>query len=78
VRFELDGIDAIAKLVAEGLGISVLPDWAVIGPVDPRLRKHPLPGPSPEREVGLLWLRGAVRAALAHEFHLIAQEHFKA
>ena len=78
VRFELDGIDAIAKLVAEGLGISVLPDWAVIGPVDPRLRKHALPGTSPEREVGLLWLRGAMRAALAQEFHGVAQEHFSA
>ncbi len=28
VHFELDGIEQIAKLVAEGLGVSVLPDWA--------------------------------------------------
>ncbi|MEY9595508.1 DNA-binding transcriptional LysR family regulator [Bradyrhizobium japonicum] len=39
VHFELDGIEQIAKLVAEGLGVSVLPDWPVIGSPDPKLRR---------------------------------------
>lgn len=68
VRFELDGIESIAKLVAEGLGISVLPDWPIIGAPDPALRKWPLPEPCPHRTVGILWRPSAVRAQLVESF----------
>lgn len=68
VRFELDGIEAIAKLVAEGLGISILPDWAVLGNADAALKRWALPEPCPTRRVGLLWLRSSVRAPLAVAF----------
>jgi DNA-binding transcriptional LysR family regulator len=64
VRFELDGIDSIAKLVAEGLGVSILPDWTVTGRPDPALRRWPLPAPRPSRTVGLLWRPASVRAPL--------------
>jgi DNA-binding transcriptional LysR family regulator len=73
VRFELDGIESIAKLVAEGLGVSVLPDWPVIGPPDPALRKWSLPEPRPSRTVGMLWQPAAVRAQLVQEFVGMAQ-----
>jgi len=72
VRFELDGIEAIAKLVSEGLGISVLPDWAVLGPGFANLRRWALPEPCPDRRVGLLWLRNSVRAPLAQAFAALA------
>lgn len=65
VRFELDGIEQIAQLVAEGFGVSILPDWPVLGPPDARTRRWPLPSPSPSREVGLVWLRSSVRSPLA-------------
>lgn len=54
VRFELEGIESIARLVSEGLGVSVLPDWAVPGPVDPSVRRWPLPAPFPSRDVGVV------------------------
>lgn len=65
VRFELDGIEQIAQLVAEGFGVSILPDWPVLGPPDARTRRWPLPPPSPSREVGMVWLRSSVRSPLA-------------
>ncbi|WP_020655341.1 LysR family transcriptional regulator [Massilia niastensis] len=68
VHFELDGIEHISKLVAEGLGVSVLPDWPVIGAPDPQLRRWSLPSPCPARRVGMAWLRTSVRSQLAEEF----------
>lgn len=72
VQFELDGIEHIAKLVAEGFGVSVLPDWPVIGPPDPQLRRWVLPPPCPARRVGVAWLRASVRSPLVEEFVRIA------
>jgi len=65
VRFELDGIEPIAKLVSEGLGVSILPDWLTAGGT-PLLgtQRWPLPDPCPARKVGLIWLRSGVRAGL--------------
>ncbi|MEI2416423.1 LysR family transcriptional regulator [Orrella sp. JC864] len=68
VRFELDGIESIARLVAEGLGVSVLPDWAPSVTPAPGLRKWPLPAPCPTRTVGALWLRNSVRSPLVQAF----------
>lgn len=68
VRIELDGIESIAKLVAEGLGVSVLPDWPVTGKHDPALRKWKLPEPRPSRTVGALWRPAGVRAPLVQAF----------
>jgi DNA-binding transcriptional LysR family regulator len=75
VRFELDGIESIAKLVSEGLGVSVLPDWPVIGPVVANLRRWELPVPCPSRTVGALWLRSSVRSPLVQAFVEMAGEH---
>lgn len=68
VRFELEGIESIARLVSEGLGVSVLPDWAVPGPVDPSVRRWPLPAPFPSRDVGVVWTRASARSALVKLF----------
>ncbi|MGY3591864.1 DNA-binding transcriptional LysR family regulator [Bradyrhizobium sp. USDA 4341] len=72
VQFELDGIEQIAKLVAEGFGVSVLPDWPIIGSHDPKLRRWRLPSPCPARRVGMTWLHSSVRSQLAEEFVRIA------
>ena len=74
VQFELDGIEYIAKLVAEGLGVSVLPDWATVGAPHPGLKRWPLPAPCPARTVGLLSLRGAARAPLADALAQLMRE----
>ncbi len=76
VRVELDGLEYIAKLVAEGLGVSVLPDWAVVGPADPALKRWPLPAPVPVREVGVVWQRSTVRAPLVEAFVALARKNF--
>jgi DNA-binding transcriptional LysR family regulator len=67
-RLELDGIDYIADLVKEGLGVSVLPDWATGVSIEPALRRHALPEPVPTRSMGLIWLRSNVRARLVEAF----------
>jgi DNA-binding transcriptional LysR family regulator len=72
VRFELDGIEHIVKLVSEGLGVSLLPEWPVIGPPDPSVKKWPLPRPFPTRIVGVLWVRATVRAPLVDIFIRLA------
>jgi DNA-binding transcriptional LysR family regulator len=77
VRFELDGIESIARLVSEGLGVSVLPDWAVAGAGDAGVRRWRLPEPCPSRRVGLLSLRASVRAPLVAAFVAVATRHFK-
>jgi DNA-binding transcriptional LysR family regulator len=72
VRFELDGIENIARLVAECLGVSVLPDWPMTDISARSLRKWELPQPRLSRTVGVLWLKAQVRAALVREFVRLA------
>lgn len=69
VQFELDGIEHIAGLVAEGFGVSVLPDWPTPGPRGARVRRWSLPAPCPVRTVGMVWLRSSIRSPLAEAFH---------
>jgi DNA-binding transcriptional LysR family regulator len=76
VRLELDGIEYIAKLVAEGLGVSVLPDWAVIGAANPALKRWPLPAPVPTRTIGVVWQRSTIRAPLVEAFVALARKNF--
>ena len=68
VRFELDGIESIARLVAEGLGVALLPDWATTGAPSSAVRRWPLPPPCPVRTVGAIWPRTGVRSALMQAF----------
>lgn len=64
-QFELDGTEVIAKFVAEGLGVSILPKCPQVVTQDAGTRHWPLPEPCPTRNVGLLWLRSSVRAPLS-------------
>ncbi len=73
---ELDGIEYIAKLVSQGLGVSVLPDWAALGPIDTALKRWTLPGPVPARTVGVMWQRSTIRAPLAEAFVAMARQRF--
>jgi len=67
-RLEVDGLMAIARLVARGLGVSLVPDWSPDGLDDLRLSRIPLPRPAPTRRIGLLWAEYAPHAKLAHTF----------
>lgn len=63
-RLELDSMEAIAVLVDQGLGVSILPDWEGPWPEGLKLLRLPLPGDPPSRELGLLWPRNSPRARL--------------
>lgn len=63
-RLELDSMEAIAVLVNQGLGVSILPDWEGPWPEGLQLVRLPLPEPAPSRELGLLWPRNSPRARL--------------
>lgn len=57
---ELDQLEAIAVMVSNGLGVSIVPDWAPPWPQGLALRRLPLPGtPELRREIGLLWPRSS-------------------
>jgi DNA-binding transcriptional LysR family regulator len=63
-RLELDALEAIAVMVSEGLGVSLVPDWAAPWPAGIAVRKIALPAPVPVRHVGLLWQRASPRLRL--------------
>lgn len=55
---ELDQLEAIAVMVSNGLGVSIVPDWAPPWPEGLRVRRLPLRG-APQREIGLFWPRSS-------------------
>jgi DNA-binding transcriptional LysR family regulator len=63
-RLELDALEAIAVMVSQGLGVSLVPDWAAPWPAGIAIRKLALPADAPVRELGLLWRRAAPRLRL--------------
>ena len=67
-RFELDALDAIAVLVARGLGVSLVPDWAPPWPEGLALNKVPINAPAFVRRIGLLWTRNSANVRLVQTF----------
>ena len=71
-RFGATSLSTIVQLVANGYGITLLPEMAVpieVG-TDERIRLHRFMGPEPSRSIGLVWRRTSPRAedfvALGH------------
>ncbi|MBH0239599.1 LysR family transcriptional regulator [Methylobrevis albus] len=56
---ELDSLDAIAVMVSNGLGLSIVPRWARPWPEGLSVRMLPLPGTAPVREIGAVWARSS-------------------
>ncbi|MGO4387826.1 LysR family transcriptional regulator [Microvirga sp. 2YAF29] len=56
---ELDSLEAIAVMVANGLGVSLLPDWSAPWQETMNIVRLDMPEKSASREVGLLWPRNA-------------------
>lgn len=63
---ELDSLEAIAVMVSNGLGVSLVPSWAPPWPEGVAVAQLALPEPSPPREIGLLWPRGAPSSRLVN------------
>jgi DNA-binding transcriptional LysR family regulator len=72
-RFELDALDAIAVLVARGLGVSLVPDWAPPWPEGAALNKKRIDAPSFVRRVGLIWMRNSASLRLVRIFRTQAR-----
>jgi DNA-binding transcriptional LysR family regulator len=73
-RFELDTLEAIAVMVDQGLGVSLIYDWAPPWPEGLSLRKLPLPDNRFDRQLGLLWNRTSLRVRLVRAFLEVAVE----
>lgn len=63
-RFELGALDSIAVLVARGLGVSLVPDWAPPWPAGLVLNKEPVHAPDLTRKIGLLHVRNSAHERL--------------
>lgn len=63
---ELDSLEAIAVMVANGLGVSLLPDWPAPWQDAMDIARLDAPGSSPSREVGMLWPREAPTGRLVN------------
>ncbi len=72
-RLELDSLDAIAIIVHQGTGVSLVPDWALPWPEGIHLRKIPLPAPAPCRNLGFLIQRNSPRRRLVNRLLEILQ-----
>jgi DNA-binding transcriptional LysR family regulator len=77
-RLEVDGTMAIAALVDQGLGVSLLPDWSSQWTRGMAVVRIPLPAPAPVRPIGLLWTMKGPHAPLAQAFLREAQAVFGA
>lgn len=65
---ELDQLEAIAVMVSNDLGVSIVPDWAPPWPEGLRVARLPLPGAVSPREIGIIWPRSSPAARLAARF----------
>ncbi|CAH1671001.1 MULTISPECIES: LysR substrate-binding domain-containing protein [unclassified Chelatococcus] len=62
--FELDAPETIVILAAEGLGVSLLPDWGIVPPVGRALDIGPVDDGRYGREVGIIGHRGPAEALI--------------
>ncbi|AXY22468.1 LysR family transcriptional regulator [Komagataeibacter saccharivorans] len=72
-RLELDSLDAIAIIVNQGTGVSLVPDWALPWPDGVHLKKIALPAPAPCRNLGFLSQRNAPRRRLINRLLEVLQ-----
>lgn len=62
--FELDAPETIVILVAEGVGVSLLPDWGITPPVGRDIRVDPIGDFKYARAVGVIGSRGPAAALI--------------
>jgi DNA-binding transcriptional LysR family regulator len=71
--FEMDAPEAIVILVAQGVGVSLLPDWGFAEPAGYTVRRVTVGDPSYSRQLGLIGLRTA-RSRLIKIFAAVLRE----
>lgn len=73
VRLQIDGLMAIAGMVAQGLGVGLLPDWRPMWSAGLPIARLPLPDRAPVDRIGLIWNRQGPRAFLSGAFMTAVQ-----
>ena len=63
-RFELNALNAIAVMVARGLGVSLVPDWSPPWPEGLEIARLSLPKQHLARRIGIVWSLATVRTRL--------------
>jgi DNA-binding transcriptional LysR family regulator len=71
-RFEIDSYPAIATMVDQGLGVSLVHDWPRPWPEGLSLRIRRIPDPSFARHVDVIWVRASLRLRLVRAFLEVA------
>ncbi|RFD19603.1 LysR family transcriptional regulator [Komagataeibacter melaceti] len=66
-QLELDSLEAIALMVSQKVGVSLVPDWLPPWPEGLKIRKIPLPDTTLQRHIGLLWLHASPHATLIRQ-----------
>jgi DNA-binding transcriptional LysR family regulator len=73
LRLQIDGLMAIAGMIAHGLGVGLLPDWRPMWSAGLPIARLPLPDRAPVDRIGLIWDRSGPRAVLSRAFMTQAQ-----
>jgi DNA-binding transcriptional LysR family regulator len=71
-RFEIDSYPAIATMVDQGLGVSLVHEWPRPWPEGLSLRIRRIPDTSYARHVDVIWLRASLRLRLVRAFLEVA------
>lgn len=72
-RLEMDGLMAIAHLVAQEIGVALLPDWAPMWQSSLAIRRVQLPDRAPVRRVGLIWAKHGPRVSLVRQMLALSE-----
>jgi DNA-binding transcriptional LysR family regulator len=64
-RMEINSIMAVASIVAEDLGVALLPDWQPLRQESLAIERLPLPCRTPLRRVGMVWKKEGPRTHVA-------------
>ncbi|MER2537354.1 MAG: LysR family transcriptional regulator [Rhizobiaceae bacterium] len=73
-QYELDGVENIARLVSEGIGVALLPDCRTVANAALEIKRWKLPPPVPSRTIGYMANATSARVALAELFgHLLRE-----
>lgn len=65
-RYEVDMLQAIAVMVDQGLGVSLVPDWSAPWPSGLDIARLPLRERRIGRRIGIVWSRSSVRIKLVN------------
>ncbi|MFT4190902.1 MAG: LysR substrate-binding domain-containing protein [Comamonas sp.] len=76
-RIEIDGLMAIATMVSEGLGVTLLPDWAPMWREGLQIARLRLPNTPPVRRIGVIWNVDTPRRAGAKAMLAAAMKVFR-